>query len=101
MEIFRERVELFFAHHAALANLAHDRTLVAHSLDNVSCTSLTLCTDEGSTFRDAAESLAEVPGTTDEGNFESMLVNVMLLICRGQDFRLVDVIDANGLQDLT
>lgn len=85
LDVFRVRVELLFAHNAALADLAHDGALVAYGLNDITSTGLALCTNEGSTLRDAAEGLAEIPGTADEGDLECMLVYVVLFVCRSQN----------------
>jgi hypothetical protein len=100
LNILGVRVELFFAHNANLANLAHDGTLVADGLYYIACTCLTLRTDEGGTFRDTAESLAEVSCTANKGNLKGVLVYVVLVIRWGKYLRLVDVVNTDGLQNL-
>jgi hypothetical protein len=73
---------------------------VLDGLDNVTGTGLTLGADHGSTFGDAAEGLAEVTASADEGNLEVGLGDVVKVVGGGEDFRLVDVIDTNGFEDL-
>src|SRR5262249_57301856 len=51
--------------------------------------------------RDPPQSLAQVPAATYERHGERPLVDVVLLICRGQHLGLVDVIHAQGLKDLS
>ena len=99
-DLLRVRVHLLFAHHARLSDLAHDRALVANCLYDVACASLTLCTDEGRTLGDSAKSLAQVACTADERHLERVLVDVVLHVCRREDFGLIDVVDADGLEDL-
>jgi hypothetical protein len=61
---------------------------------------LALGPDHGGPFPEAAQRLAQVATAAHEGHGEGVLVDVVLLIGRGQDLRLVDVIDSHGLQDL-
>jgi len=49
---------------------------------------------------DAAQRLAQVGGTADERHGERPLVDVVGLVGRGEDLALVDVVHAEGLQDL-
>lgn len=73
---------------------------MSNCLDNISCTSLSFGTDEGGTLRDAAKCFTEVSCTTDEGNLEGMLVDMMFLICRCENLRLIDIVDTDSLQNL-
>ena len=100
LDVFCVRVELFLAHDAALANFAHDGTLVAHGLYDVARTCLTLCTDEGRTLGDSAKSLAQVACAADERHLERVLVDVVFFVRRGEDLGFVDVVNSDGLQDL-
>ncbi len=61
---------------------------------------LTLGADHRRALVDAAQGLTEVGGTADEGNREVPLVDVVGVVGRGQDLGLVDVVHAEGLQDL-
>ena len=61
---------------------------------------LALGADHGRALVDAAQGLAEVGGTADERNGEVPLVDVVGVVGRGQDLGLVDVVHAEGLQDL-
>ena len=49
---------------------------------------------------DAPQRLAELARAADEGHLEVVLVHVVLLVGRGEHLALVDVIDAEGLEDL-
>ena len=100
LDVLRIRVKLLFAHDTGLANLAHDRPLVANGFDDIAGTGLTLRADNGGTFRDAAQSFAEVACTANKRNLERMLVYVVLVVSRGQDLRFIDIVNADGLQDL-
>ena len=90
-------VQLFLRHHARLADLAGDSTLVTHRLHNVTCTRFPLGADESRPLGYASEGLAEVARTADERHLEGVFVDVMFLVRGGQHFRLVDVIDPNAL----
>lgn len=83
-----------------LSNLLVDGLHVADSLDNVTGASLALGADHGSTLSNAAEGLAEVAAAADEGGLEGALLDVALVVSGSQDLRLVNVVDAKGLEDL-
>lgn len=68
--------------------------------DDVACACLALCTDHRSAFGDAAEGFAQVPAATDEGHSEVVLGDVIEVVGWGKDFGLVDVVDADGFEDL-
>ena len=96
-DCFRIYVEFFFAHYTCLSDLAHHGALVADSFHDVASTSLTLSTDHCSTLRDAAESLSEVACATHKRHFEGVLIDVVLIVRGGENFRFVDIINADGL----
>jgi hypothetical protein len=56
--------------------------------------------DHGCAFGDAAEGFAEVARAADEGRGEGVFIDVVGLISGGEDFGLVDEVDAEGLEDL-
>ncbi len=70
-------------------------------MDHVAGSGLTFGTDHGCAFGNASEGFAEITGATDERNFESMLIHVVGLVGRSENFGLVDVIDAELLQNLS
>ena len=88
-------------HALQLANARVDRARVAHRLDHVPGARLALRADHGRAFRNAARGLAEVAAAADERDLERVLVDVVLLIRGREHFGLVDVVDAEGLQDLS
>ena len=55
----------------------------------------------GAHFGDAAESLAKVAASAVHGDLEVVLVDVVHLVCGGEDLALVDEVDADSLQDLS
>lgn len=100
LHVLGVRVQLLLAHDARLPDLARDRALVPHGLDDVPGARLALGADERGALRDAAERLAEVPRAADEGDLERVLVDVVLLVGGCEDLRLVDVVYPDGLEDL-
>jgi hypothetical protein len=73
---------------------------VLHGLDDIAGTSLALGTDHSSALGDAAQGLTEIAAAADEGHLEGGLGNVVDIVGRGQDFRLIDVIDTDGFENL-
>jgi hypothetical protein len=92
---------LLIGHALNLTDLTHQSSGVSDSLNNVSSTSFTLGSHHSSTFVDSTEGLAEVLGTTDEGDVEFVLVDVVRFVSGGKHFGFVDVVDADVLEDLT
>src|SRR5437773_6619946 len=92
--------QLGLVHALQLADAGVDGPRVADSLDHVAGTRLAFGADHGCAFRDAAQRLTKVPAAANKGDFEWVLVDVKLLIGGGQDLGLVDVIDAERLEDL-
>src|SRR3972149_3051607 len=72
----------------------------AHRLDHIPCTCLALGADHGRAFADAAQRLAEIAASAHKRDPIQMLVDVMALVRRRQHLGFVDVVDAQGLQDL-
>ena len=100
LNILRICIELFLVHDASFSDFAHDRTLVSDCLNHIPCTGFALCSDKRSALRNTTEGLSQVPGPTDKRDFEGVLVYVMLFVRRGQDLRLIDIIDTNLLENL-
>ena len=73
---------------------------VAHGLDDVAGAGLALRTDHARTLGDPPQRLAEVGRAADERHGERPLVDVMGLVGRGEHLALVDVVDAERLEDL-
>lgn len=73
---------------------------MSHGLDDVASSSFTLCADHSSALTNASESLAQVAATADEGYGEVVLLDVVSVVGRGENFRLIDVVDANSLENL-
>ena len=73
---------------------------MADGLDDVAGAGLALGADHGRALGDPAQGLTEVGGAADEGGGEGPLVGVVDLVGRGEHLGLVDVVDAERLQDL-
>lgn len=95
-----EGEDLVIVHVAENPNVAHDGADVTHGLDDVAGASLALGADHGGALADAAEGLPKVAAAADKGDAEVVLVDVVGVICQGENLALVHVIDAYGLQDL-
>ena len=82
------------------AHLGVDRAQVAHGLDDVAGARLALGADQAGALADAPQRLAEVGRAAHEGHREGPLVDVVLLVGRGEHLGLVDVVDVESLEDL-
>ena len=100
LDLFCIRVKLLLVHDARLPDLCHDGTLVAYGLDDVACSGFSLCANERGAFGDPAESLAEVSCAADKGYFESVFIDVVLLVRGRKNLGFIDIIYAYGLEDL-
>lgn len=100
LDVLCIRIEFFFTHDACFANFAHRGALVTNGLDDIASACLTLCPDERGALGDASQRLAQVTGATNKGNFETVLVNVVFFVCRGENFGFIDVVDAYRLEYL-
>ena len=81
-------------------DLAGDLAHVLDGVDDVAGAGFALGADHGGAFGDAAEGFAEVARAADEGRGEGVLVDVVDFVGGGEDFGLVDEVDAEGLEDL-
>ena len=93
-------VQLVVVEAAQAGDLVLDLAQVADGLDDVAGAGLALGADHRRALGDAAQGLAQVGGTADEGGGEGPLVGVVDLVGRGEHLGLVDVVDAERLQDL-
>jgi hypothetical protein len=73
---------------------------VSDSLDDVASSGFAFCADHGGALRDTAQGLAETAAAADEGDLVRVLVDVVDCVSGGQDFGLVDVVYAEGFEDL-
>ena len=93
-------VEFLLGEHGERAHFAGDLAHVLHGVDHVAGAGFALGADHGRAFGDAPQSLAQIARAADEGSGEGVLVDVVRLVGGGQNFALVDEIDAQFLQDL-
>ncbi len=82
------------------AHLARDLAHVLDGVDHVAGARFAFGADHGRAFGDAPQSLAQVARAADEGRGEGVLVDVVGLVGGGEDFALVDEVDAQFLQNL-
>ena len=73
---------------------------MADGFNDIAGASFSLRANKRCTFGDPTECLAKVLCTTDERYLECVLVNVVLLVCRSQNFGFIDVVDTDGLDNL-
>src|ERR1019366_8046761 len=92
-------VEFFLAEHGELLHLFDDGADVADGFDDVAGAGFALSADHGGAFADAAEGFAEVARATDEGSLKAGLIDVVLFVGGGEDFALIDEIDAQRFEN--
>ncbi len=92
-------VEFFFAEDGEDAHLLHDLADVFDGVDDVAGAGLTLGADHGCAFGDAAQSFAEIARAAHEWNVEGVLVDVVSFVGGSEHFGLVNVVDAELLQE--
>ncbi len=73
---------------------------MADGLDHVAGPGLAFGADHGRAFADPSQGLAQVAAAAHERDLEVVLQDMVLLVRRGQHFRLVNIIHADGFQDL-
>ena len=73
---------------------------MSDGLNNVARARFALRTDERSTLRNPTERFTQVSCTAHKGNLEGMLIDVVFFIRGRQDLGLVDVVNANSLENL-
>src|SRR5258708_12515850 len=83
-----------------LADGAGDGAHVAHGLDHIAGAGLTLGTDHGRPFGNAAQGFTEVAAATDKRDLKNMFVDVVLFIGWGEDLALVDLVAADRPEHL-
>ncbi len=77
-----------------------DGAHVPHRLDDVAGAGLALGADHGRALADASQRLAQVAAAAHERHLEAVLVDVVLLVGRGEHLGLVDEVDLERLEDL-
>src|SRR5208337_834080 len=81
-------------------DLAHDCAHVPDCFDYIASAGLTFGPDHCRAFIDPAERFAEIAGTADKGDLELFLIDMILLVRGGQDFTLIDHVNAEDFQHL-
>ena len=80
-----------------VADLLLDLAHVAHGLNDVARTRLTLGANHRGALGNAAQRLAQAAGTADKRDVKLGLVDVVDIVGGGENLGLVDVIDLDGL----
>mmetsp|Transcript_10163 Transcript_10163/g.61876 ORF Transcript_10163/g.61876 Transcript_10163/m.61876 type:complete len:277 (-) Transcript_10163:528-1358(-) len=93
-------VQLVVVHRLEPADLSLHGPTVTDGLYHIAGSCLSLGADHGCSLRNAAKGLSEIAATAHERNGEVVLVDVMHVISGREDLRLIDVIYANGFQNL-
>ncbi len=92
--------QLLIRHQLQAPNLAQDGARVAHGLDHVTRARLAFRADHGRTLANATQRFTQIAAATHKRHLEGVLVDVVILVRRGQDFALVHIVDTNGLENL-
>ena len=100
LELLGRDEQLVVAHPLEAAHLGEHVPELVDGLDHVAGPRLALGPHHRGAFVDPAKRLAEVPAAAHERDLEGVLVDVIALVGRGEDLGLVDVVDAERLEDL-
>jgi hypothetical protein len=73
---------------------------VADGFDDVAGAGFAFCADHGGAFSDAAEGFAEAAAPADERDAERVFGHVVYGVGGREDFGFVDVVYAEGFEDL-
>ena len=93
-------VQFLLAQHSQRFHLFYNLAHMLNGMHHVAGAGLALGADHGRTLRNPAQSFAKISGTANERRLEGVLVDVVGLVCRGQNFALINEIDADLLQNL-
>lgn len=91
--IFCEDEEFIFSRVLDGADFAEDGAHMANGFDDVTGSGFTFGADHCGTFGASAEGFTEVSGSADEGDSEGVLVNVVSVVGRGEDFAFVNKVN--------
>lgn len=89
--IFGEQAfcHLILIHCFQATDFFEDFPCVAHCLHNVACSSLPFHSNHAGAFPNSAQRFAKVLCSTNKGNIEFGLVDVVLSVCSGENFALI------------
>lgn len=71
-----------------------------HRFDDISGAGFALRPDHGCAFGDTTEGFAQVPAAADEGDLVVVFGDVVEVVGGSEDFGFIDVVNANGFEDL-
>ena len=100
LEVLGGGVELLLGENRERAHFAGDLAHVLHGVNHVAGPGFALGADHGRALGNAPQSLAQVARAANEGGGEGVLVDVVRLVGRSEDFALVDEVHAQLLQNL-
>ena len=95
----RRFIEFIFRHGSHAADLLHHLAHVPHRLNHIAGAGFAFGPDHCRTFRDPAQRLAKIPGSTDKGDLERLFINVINIIRRAQHFAFINVVDPDRFED--
>ena len=93
--------EFVFTHTSNVGNFTVHFSHMADCLNNITGTRFSFGPDHGSTFGDSSQSFTQIFGTTYKWNFEISFVNMIDIICRGENFAFINVINFKSFQNLS
>mmetsp|Transcript_27271 Transcript_27271/g.37610 ORF Transcript_27271/g.37610 Transcript_27271/m.37610 type:complete len:271 (+) Transcript_27271:255-1067(+) len=99
-DLLGKHINLVFIHGLQLPNTPLHCPDMAHSLHHIASSCLTLGADHGRALCNPSKGLTQVSATAQHGHVKVVLVDVMNLVCRGQDLALINVVNTNRLQNL-
>ena len=92
--------QFVLCHRTNPADFSLHHSHMPYSLNNISCTGFALCADHRRPLIDTAQCFPKIFGTANKGYVKLGFVNVVFIICRGENLRLINVINLNRLKDL-
>mmetsp|Transcript_30563 Transcript_30563/g.45614 ORF Transcript_30563/g.45614 Transcript_30563/m.45614 type:complete len:330 (-) Transcript_30563:111-1100(-) len=92
--------EFILGHDRKSLNFRLNSSCMTDRLDNVSSPSLSLGTKHGRSLRTPTKCLSNVTTSTNKGNIEHILINMIDLICHGEHLTLINIINFTCLKNL-
>lgn len=100
LQLLGVHAQLHLVHGLRALDLRRHRAHVSHRLDDVARAGFALGADHGCAFGDAAQCLAQPAAAAHKGDLEVVLADVVDGVGGGEDFGFVDVVYAEGFEDL-
>lgn len=99
-DLFCKDIKLLFRHDTSPPDFTHDLSLVSYSFYHVTSTCFPFSTNERGAFGYPTKSFSQITRSADKGNFKGMLVDMEFLVGGGENFRFINIINSDGLEDL-